>query len=173
LKRRLTPFRMAAGRDGCRTPAGLELLLAVSGFGAVFSQVVIFRNVDRDSGFGSAQKRAPEGQPGDVLEDIRVFDSFGGALAPGKRGMASHKHTGDGDGVEALRSETANDDRAGIAYVGFSHFGGGEGLGDGNRTVKIVGVSGAQAGYLAAGLRPGGGELGVGVDNAADLGNSR
>ena len=95
---------MAAGRDGCRTPAGLELLLAVSGFGAVLSQVVMFRNVDRDSGFGSAQKHAAEGQPGDVLEDIGVFDGFGGGLAPGKRGVAGHQHAGDGDGVEVLES---------------------------------------------------------------------
>jgi hypothetical protein len=35
--------------------------------------------------------------------------------------------------------------------------------------VKVVGVRGAEAGNGAAGLRPGRGELGVGVDDAADL----
>jgi len=49
---------------------------------------------------------------------------------PRQTGMAATSTPGRRR-VEALRSETANDDRAGIAYVGFSHFGGGEGLGDG------------------------------------------
>ena len=35
--------------------------------------------------------------------------------------------------------------------------------------MEVVGVGGAEAGNRAAGLRPGGGELGVGVDDAADL----
>ena len=35
--------------------------------------------------------------------------------------------------------------------------------------MKVVGVGGAEAGNGAAGLRPGGGELGVRVDDAADL----
>ena len=36
--------------------------------------------------------------------------------------------------------------------------------------MEVVGVGGAEAGNGAAGLCPGGGELRVGVDDAADLG---
>jgi hypothetical protein len=99
-----------------------------------------------------------------------VFDGFGGGFAPGKGGVAGDQDAGNGDGVEALEPEAADDDRAGIALVGLGDLLGGEGFGDGNGAVEVVGVGGAEAGNGAAGLSPGGGELGVGVDDAADLG---
>ena len=43
-------------------------------------------------------------------------------------------------------------------------------LGDGDRAVEIIRVGGAETGDLAAGLRPSGCILGMGVDYAADFG---
>ena len=102
----------------------------------------------------SAQEHAAEGQAGDVLEHVGVFDGFGGSFAPGKGGVAGHQHAGNGDGIEVVGAEAADDDGAGIADVGFGDFIGGEGLGDGNGTVEVVGVGGAEARNGAAGLGP-------------------
>ena len=84
--------------------------------------------------------------------------------------MAGNQDAGNGDGVKAFGAKAADDDRAGIADIGLGDLFGGEGFGDRNRAMEVVGVSGAEAGNGAAGLGPGGGELGVGVDDAADLG---
>ena len=73
-------------------------------------------------------------------------------------------------GSRSAGAEAADDDGAGVADVGLGDFFGGERFGDGDGAVEVVGVGGAEAGDGPAGLRPGGGELGVGVDDAADLG---
>ena len=127
-------------------------------------------NVDRNSGFGSAEERAAEGKAGDVLEAVGVFDGLGGVFAPGEGGVASDKHAGDCNRVQVVLTEVLDDDGASVPDVGFGYFVCGEGPGNGNWAVEIVGMGGAEAGNSAAGLRPGGSKLGVGVNDAADLG---
>ena len=144
--------------------------LAVGGLGAVLAEVVVFGNVHRNPGIGRTEEGAAEGETGNVLEDVRMLDGIGWGFAPGEGGMASDKNAGDGEGVQVFRLETPDNDRAGIAHVGLVDFLGGERFGDGDRSVEVVGVGGAEAGNGAASLCPRGGELGVRVDDTADLG---
>ncbi len=62
----------------------------------MLSQVAIFRNVIRDSGFWRTEKDTSKGEAGDVLENAGVLDGFSGSFAPGERGVAGHEHAGDG-----------------------------------------------------------------------------
>ena len=149
---------------------GWWLFLPVSSFGTVFAQVMMFGNVGRDSGFWSTEERTSVGEAGDVLKAVGVFDGIGGVFAPGKGGVAGDKDAGDGDGVEVVLAEVLDDNGAGVADVGFGDFVGSKGSGNRNGAVEIVGVGGAEAGNSAAGLRPGGSELRVGVNDAANLG---
>ena len=144
--------------------------LAIGGFGAMLALVVMFGNVHRYPGIGCSEEDAAVGETRNVLEEIGVFDGLGGGFAPGERGVTGDQDAGDGDRVEAAGAESADDDLAGRALVGFGHLLGGEEFGDRNRAMEVVGVGGAEAGNGAAGLRPGGCKLGVGVDDAADLG---
>ena len=116
-----------------------------------------------------AEQDGAEGQAGNVFEDIGMFDGFGWGLSPCKGGVSGDQDAGHCEWVEAFRFETADDDCAGVADVGLSDLFGGEGLGDGNGAVEVVGVGCAEAGNGAAGLGPGGGELGMGVNDSADL----
>ena len=120
----------------------------------MFAMVVMLGDVVRDSGFWSAQEHTAEGEAGDVLEYVGVFDSFGDVFAPGKRGVAGDKDAGDCNGVEGLGTEAADDYGAGIADVGLGDFGGGEGCGDGDGAMEVVGVGGAEARNGPAGLGP-------------------
>src|SRR5580658_4889681 len=99
-----------------------------------------------------------------------MFDRFGRSLSPGKGSMAGDQDAGCGNWIDSVLAESPNDDRAGAADVAAGNFLGGEGLGDRDRAVKVVGMGGAEAGDGFAGLRPGGGELRMGMDDAADLG---
>ena len=84
----------------------------------MFALVVMLADMDRNgAGFG-IQRNGAKGQPGDVFENVGVLDSFSGALAPGKGGMAGDEDTGDGERVESLGTETTDDDRAGVADIG-------------------------------------------------------
>ena len=150
--------------------------LAVRGFRSVLPLVVVFGNAHRDCGIGrsgwvvfEAEQNGVEGQAGDVLKDIGVLDGFGDGYSPGEGSVAGDQDSGNGDGVEIAVAESLSDDFAGIADVCLGDLPGGEGIGDRNGAVKIVGVGGAEAGDGAACLRPRGGKLRVGVDDAADL----
>src|SRR5271157_2548092 len=125
--------------------------LAVGGLWTVLAQVVVFGNVHGESGTGRSQEHAAEGEAGDVFEDVGVLDSLGGGFAPGEGSVAGDQYAGDGDGVEVVAAEKADDDGAGRADIGLCDLLGGEGFGDGNRAVEVVGVCGAKAGDGAAG----------------------
>src|ERR1035441_1236356 len=140
-------------------PDSGHLFLAVGGFRTMLAQVVVLGNVCRDSGSGGAQKRAAEGETGNVLQNVGMFDGICRGFAPGERSVAGYQHAGDGKWVEILSAEAADDDSAGIADVGFGNLSGGEGFGDGNRAVEVVGMRGAETGDFSDGLGPGGGEL--------------
>ena len=86
------PPRGEAAGIGNQAEEALKLFLAVSGFWTVFTQVMMLRNVDGDSGFGSAQERTSEGEAGNVLQTVGVFDGLGGALTPSEWGVAGDKN---------------------------------------------------------------------------------
>jgi hypothetical protein len=143
--------------------------LPVGGFGAMFALVMVFGDVAGEARCGRAQGDGAVSEAGDVFEQVGVFYSCGWGFSPGKGGVAADQDAGDGDGVEAPFFEEMCDDCAGVEDVGLRDFVGAQLLGYGNFAVEIVGVGGAEAGDRAASLRPGGGEFGVGVDDAADL----
>src|SRR5271157_2276749 len=137
---------------------------------------MVFGNVQGNSVTGrsrklraGAQQDSAEGEAGDVFEYVSVFDCFGRGSSPGERGVAGYQDAGNGYRVETLGAEATDDNGPGIADVRLGDFFRGEGFGDRNRAMEVVGVGGAEAGDRAAGLGPGGGELGVGVDDTPDL----
>ena len=153
------------------------LALAIGRFGPMLAEVVVFGYVQGNCGIGrfrevrgSSQQGATEGQTRNVLKNVGVFDRLRWGLSPGKGSMAGDQHSGYGDWIESSSLETASDDGSSIADVALGDFVGGKWLGDGNRTMEVIGVGGAEAGDGAPGLRPRGCKLGVGVDDAADLG---
>ena len=119
---------------------------------------------------GGVKEGGTEREAGNVLENVGVFHGFRGRLSPGKGGVAGNQDSGDGDGVEMVEAEATDDDGAGVADVAGGDFFGGEGFGERDGAMEVIGVGGSQAGDRTAGLRPGGSELGMGVDDAADLG---
>ena len=118
----------------------------------MFPLVVVFGNVHRNCGNGrsrglvsEAKQHAAEREARDVFEHVGVLDGVGYGFSPGKRGMAGDQNAGYGNGVEVLQPEAADDDRAGIADVGFGDFFGGQRFSDRNGTVEVVCVGGAEA----------------------------
>ncbi len=80
--------------------------------------------------------------------------------------------TGDGSGLDGAArggAEEVDDGEAGLVDVAAADSFVGEGRGDGDGAVEVVGVGGAEGGDGEAGLGEGGGVLGVGVDDGADL----
>ena len=88
--------------------------LAVGGFGAVFALIVVFGNVQWNPGIGRPEQDASEGQAGDELENVGVFDGLGGRSSPDKGSVAGDQDAGDGEGVEVFAAEAAHDDGAGV-----------------------------------------------------------
>jgi len=154
----------------------MSLALAVGGFGTMLPLVVVFGNVQRNFKIGRCQgiwlvteQDGAEGEASDVFEDIGMLDGIGWGFSPCERGVSGDQNAGDGEGVKTFGFESADDDCAGIADVGLGDFFGCQRFGYGNGAVEVVGVGCAKAGNGAAGLSPGGSELGMGVDDAADL----
>ena len=87
--------------------------LAVSGLGTMFAKVMMFGNVGWDSALRRAQQGAAEGEAGNVLQDIGVFNCFCSGFSPGEGGMAGDQNAGDGDGVKAFGAEALDNDGAG------------------------------------------------------------
>jgi hypothetical protein len=145
------------------------LSLAVGGLGAVLALVMVFADVGWDGLNGGVEEGGSESQPSNVFENIGIFDCVGWRFSPCEGGMTGNEDSGYRDGVETLSAKTANDDGAGIANVAGGDFLSGESFCDRDGTVEVVGVGGAKAGNGLAGLGPGGGEFGVGVDDAAYL----
>ena len=132
--------------------------------------VMVFGDVAGETVCGGSDGYGAIGEAGDVFEEIGVFDGCCRGFAPGEGSVTGDEDSGNGDGIEILFVKEAGDHCAGIENVGFVDLFGGERLGDGNGTVEVVGVGGAEARDGLAGLRPSGCEFGVDVDDAADLG---
>ena len=116
------------------------------------------------------QQGGAEGEPGDVFQNVGMLDGFGRRLSPRKGCVSCDENSRDGYRVEALRAKAADYDSTSVADVPGGDFFGGECFRDGNRTVKIVSMGGSEAGNWLAGLSPRSRELGVGVDDSANLG---
>jgi len=93
-----------------------------------------------------------------------------GVGSPAEGGVAVDEAGGDGDGVDAVLPEVSDYGEAGLVDVaaGDGFIVQGRGAWDG--AVEVVGVGGAEGWDGQAGLGEAGGELGVGVDDAADGG---
>src|ERR1051326_3614641 len=102
-----------------------------------------------------------------MFEDNGIVNSVVHSLAPGKRSMAGDEHAGTVQRVAAI--EGFDDDFAGITFVIVFDLTRVETPGTRDRTVKIVGVSGAEGRNWAAALSPGGGKKTMGVHNATDI----
>jgi hypothetical protein len=86
---------------------------------------MVFGNVYRNAGDGAIQKSAAVGEACDVLEHIGVFNGLGGGFAPDKGGMAGYENSRNGERVQVVPLESAEDDGAGVADVGLGDFIGG------------------------------------------------
>ena len=141
-----------SGAFDCGWPVVSEL--AIGGFGAMLALVVVFGNIGWDPGLGGPEQDAAECEAGYVLKNIGVLDGVRDCLAPGEWGVSGNKNAGDGEGVEILSAEAADDDSRGVANIGLGHLFGSEGFGDGNGTVEVIGVGCPEAGDGAACLGP-------------------
>ena len=84
--------------------------------------------------------------------------------------VSGHQDAGAAERVDAL--ETSHDRDTCVRLIVGVDLLGGQGLGDGHRTVEIIGVGGAEARDLAPRLRPRRGMARVRVGDAADRGES-
>jgi hypothetical protein len=136
----------------------------------VFAVEVEIVDVGGKACFRCSEEGRAEGEAGDVFEDVGVFDGGGGGFSPCERRVAGAEDAGDLERVEIVPAEVADDDYAGVVLVAGGGFLGGERVGEWDGALEVIGVGGAEAGDGTAGLCPGGGEFGVGVDDAADGG---
>ncbi len=142
--------------------------LAVGGFGAVFAEVVAVEEGLGDAGVVGDQGEGLVGHFGYSFEDYGVVGSVVGVFAPAEGGVAGDEDGRDGEGVDGVLLEVADDGEAGLVDVASVDGFGGEFGGAGDGTVEVVGVGGAEGGDGDAGLGEAGGVLGVGVDYGAD-----
>jgi hypothetical protein len=136
----------------------------------VFAEVVAI-----EEGLGDASAFGVEGEGvvghfGYGFEDYGVVGGIMGGEAPGKGGVPVNEAGGNGEGVDIVPLEVVDDGYACLVDVAAVDGIVGEGLGARDRTVEVVGVSGAEGGYMQAGLGKAGGKLGVGVNDGSDGG---
>jgi len=131
--------------------------------------IVVFAHVLRNGLNGGIEQTGSEGEPGDVFKDIGMFNCLGRRSSPCERCMAGNKNSGNSDGVKLLGAKTADNDSPRIAYVARRDLLSSEGVCYRDRTMKVVGVRGSKAGNGLACLGPGCGELGMRVNNPANL----
>ena len=106
---------------------------------------------------------------GHLLHHYGVVDGVVGVLAPGERTMVLHEHTGGVDGVDVATLDAVYNHHTGLFLI-LGHLTLGHITGAGNGIVEIVGMGGADVGNVLACLCPCRGIGGVGVHNAAQLG---
>jgi len=144
--------------------------LAVGGFGSVFAEVVAIEEGLGDSLAVSFEGEGVVGHFGDGFEDHGVVGGFVGVASPGEGGVAVDEAGGNGERVDSLLLEEADDGEAGFVDVAAADGFVGERRGAGDGAVEVVGVGGAEWWDGEASLGEAGGELGVGVDDGADGG---
>lgn len=105
---------------------------------------------------------------GDFLDKDRVVSGIGRSFSPAERSMSRDEDTWNVQGIAF--GDATNDGQAGVPFIVIANFSRTERLGDGNRSVEIIGVGGAKAGDFALRLSPGGGGTGMGMCDAADAG---
>ncbi len=104
---------------------------------------------------GRSQRDGAVGQTSDVLQQVAMFDGGGRSLAPGKGRVSGNEDAGNRDRVKILFAKKPCDYRSCVMNVCFFDLFSRERLGNRNRTMKIIGMSCAEAGNRPAGLRPG------------------
>lgn len=134
----------------------------------MFAEVVVLANVIGYRRGRRVQENRTEGKAGNVLEDVRMFYCVRRVFSPGKGSVSSDQRPRNGNGIEPPGAKVSNDDCAGISHVAAGDFLRGEGFGDGDRAVEVIGVRGAEAGDGTSSLRPGGGKFRMCVNDASN-----
>ena len=104
---------------------------------------------------------------GNFLDKDGVVSGIGRSFSPAEWSMSR-----DEDAWKVQRiafGDATNDGQACVPFIVIANFSRSEWLGDGNRSVEIIGVRGAKTGNGFSGLRPGRGILGVSVSDAANF----
>lgn len=68
----------------------------------MFAKVVMLADMGWNRSNGCVEKGGAKGQPGNVFENVGMFDSFFWRLSPSERGVAGDQDPGDGNRVETL-----------------------------------------------------------------------
>ena len=100
----------------------------------------------------------------------RVVDRLCRILAPSKGAVAGAEHTGHMHGVNAALGKGFQNHLAGILLVVLIDFFRGQFPCAGDRAVEVIGVGGAKGGQVSPGLGKGHRMGGVGMYDAAQLG---
>jgi len=136
----------------------------------VFAEVVAVEKGLGDSLAVPFEGEGVVGHLGYGFEDDGVVGGFVGVAAPGEGRVAVDEAGGNGERVDSLLLEEADDGEAGFVDVAAADGFVGERRGAGDGAVEVVGVGGAEWWDGEASLGEAGGELGVGVDDGADGG---
>src|ERR1700691_953393 len=97
------------------------------------------------------------------LEDDSIMCCVLGGCTPAEWTMARHQHRRSGERVDFRKA--LQDGVSGVQNVVATYFVGGQLLSHRHWAVEVVGMGGAVGRDLPASLRPGRGELRVGMDN--------
>src|SRR5436305_1569339 len=136
----------------------------------MFAEVVAVQEGLGDAFAFGAESEGVVGHFGYGFENHGIVGGGVGVGAPAEGGVAVDEAGGDGGGVDFVLLEVVDYREAGFVDVAAGDGFVVQGRGAGDLSVEIVGVSGAERWDGQAGLGEAGGELGVGVDDAADGG---
>jgi len=136
----------------------------------VFAEVVAVEERFGDSGAFGTKGEGVVGHFGYIFEDYGVVGGFVGRGTPAEGGMAVDEAGGDGEVIDSLLLEEANDGLASFVDIAVLNRLIGEWWCDRDGAVEVVGVGGAEGWNGESCLGEAGGELGVGVDDGADGG---
>src|SRR5579871_5622561 len=158
---------MIPSANVCRLMAP-SLLLSVIGLGAVFAEIVFIAKCGGKRLHGWIDRHGLPRHGGQLFDNYGGVDGIRYGFAPEKRSMPGDQRSRTTERVAALEQPDDRCARVGL-IVGIDLIGA-EGLGDGYRPAKVIGVSGPEAGNFAAGLSPGGSVPGMRVRYASDGG---
>ena len=143
----------------------LLFFLSIVCIGAVFAGEMLFdkQGIHRCVGIDTERD---ESHLSNLFGDDSMIDGLVGILTPGKGTVVLDQDSRGMDGVDIVLLKTVDDDYAGVLLIR-CHLVLGHSLGAGNAVVEVVCMRRADVGNILAGLGPGGGIGGVGVDDTA------
>ena len=130
---------------------------------------VLLQHMRGRGGGGTVYLHGVEGHAGDLLQHHGMVHGLRRVLAPGEGAVVAADHAGHMHGVDIAGFEGLHDDHAGVVLVARVNLLGGQAARAGHGAVEVVGVCGAVAGDVAAGLGPAHRVRAVGVHDAAQL----